>query len=95
MSISDTGKERIKSEIILKGRQEMSISGVEEVVNFDEESVRLKTVNGELFIEGNGIKIGTLDTDRGVVSLSGKIDGAYYSGEDEKQKRGFFGRLVR
>lgn len=83
-----------KSEISLKGRREMSISGVTEVVGFDEESVRLKSVDGELFVEGREIKIGALDTDRGVVTLSGVINGIYYAAEPDKQKKGFFGRLM-
>ena len=84
-----------KSEIVLRGRREMSIGGVEEVINFDEEGVRLKSVDGELFVEGSDIKIGVLDTDRGVVTLSGKIDGLYYSRESDREKKGFLGRLMR
>ena len=84
-----------KSEISLKGRREMTICGVEEVVEFDEESVRLKSVDGELFVEGNDIKIGALDTDRGIVELSGRINGVYYTAEPDREKKGFFGRLMR
>ena len=42
------------------------------------------------------MKIGTLDTDRGVVTLSGRVDAVYYSADtaDEK-KSGFFGKLFR
>ena len=83
-----------KSEICLKGRREMSISGVTEVVGFDEECVRLKSVDGELFVEGKDIKIGALDTERGIVTLSGIINGIYYVAEADKQKKGFFGRLM-
>ena len=95
MSLNDISKDKGKSEITLKGRREMTLFGVEEVVNFDEEGAKLKTVDGELFIEGNEIKIGTLDTERGVVSLSGKINGFYYSSDAEKSKKGFWGRLTR
>ena len=76
-------------------RKEMSISGVREVDSFDEESVSLHTAGGDMIIEGKGLRIGVLDTDRGVVTLSGRIDGVYYSTEDQDEKRGFWARLFR
>ena len=88
-------KEKARGEIALIGRGEMRISGVEEVVNFDDEGVRLKSVDGELYIEGNDIRIGTLDTERGMLSLTGRINGMYYANDPDKQKKGFFGRVMR
>jgi len=81
-------------EIKMLKRKEMIISGVSEVISFDEESVRLMSLDGEMYIEGEAIKIGVLDTDRGVVTLSGKINGFYYVGEDKNEKKRFFSRLV-
>ena len=81
-------------DIKLFGRKEMSISGVREVISFDEESVRLMSVEGEIYIEGEDIKIGVLDTDRGIVTLTGKINGFYYVNEDKGEKKGFFSRLI-
>ena len=92
MGLSEIKKEH---EIVLVKRSEMSVSGVCEVISFDEESVRLKSVEGELFIEGSDVKIGVLDTERGVVTLSGKINGFYYTDEDKGEKKGFFSRLSR
>lgn len=82
-------------EIHITKRGFMSVSGVEEVVSFDESSVTLISVEGELVVEGEGIKIGALDTDRGVVTLSGRIDGFFYVSEEKNEKRGFFSRFSR
>ena len=58
MSITNFSEERVRAhEIKLSGRNSMSISGVEEVVGFDEENVHLRTSAGELFVEGREIKI--------------------------------------
>ncbi len=83
--------------ILLEGRSIMHISGVSEVESFDEESVRLTTCDGELLVEGSNIKIGALDTERGEISLGGRIDGIYYASDPRESggKKGFFGRLVR
>ena len=86
---------RREHEIKIIKRKEMSISGVEEVISFDEESVRLMSIEGEIYIEGEDIKIGVLDTDRGLVTLSGKINGFYYVSEDKGTKKGFFSRFTR
>lgn len=92
MSVTDAKKEH---EIRLIKRNELSVSGVLEVLSFDEENARLMSVDGEIYVEGEGIKIGVLDTDRGVVTLSGKIDGIYYGDDSKNEKKGFFSRLCR
>ena len=87
--------EKKEHEIHVLKRNFMSVSGVEEVLSFDEGSVTLVSIDGELVIEGENIKIGALDTDRGVVTLSGKIDGFFYVSDDKKEKRGFFSKFSK
>ena len=90
------GSSEIKREheIKLFKRKDMIISGVCEVVSFDDESVRLMSVEGEIYIEGEEIKIGALDTDKGIVTLTGKVNGFYYVSEDKNVKKGLFSRFV-
>lgn len=96
MSLYVSGEEKKREhEIRLSARNEMNISGVEEVVGFDEENIRLKTSEGELFVEGSGLKIGTLNTEDGIVSLSGRVSALYYSNDNAKEKKGFFARRGR
>ncbi len=80
-------------DISLKSRKRMSITGVSEVLSFDEGAVHLQTVCGELTVEGEGLRIGTLDTERGLVALEGaSIDGIFYLHPEGEGKRGLFGR---
>ena len=80
-------------EISLKSRKRMSISGVREVISFDENAVNLRTVCGDLAIEGEGLHIGVLDTERGMVALEGdSVDGMWYLREDSANKRGLFAK---
>ena len=95
LSNQTTESEKRKGEVLITGRNYMKIEGVEEVINFDEESVRLKSVDGEMYIEGSGIKIDALDTDRGIVTLNGRINGVYYASDPEKQKKSFWGKIMR
>ncbi|MBP3369129.1 MAG: sporulation protein YabP [Clostridia bacterium] len=94
MALNFDGERKIKHEIRLVGREEMNIGGVEEVISFDEETVHLKSVEGELYVEGKDIKIGTLDTDSGTVSLTGRISAMYYANDNGNDKKGFFSRLI-
>lgn len=87
--------EKQTHEIRIGMRKEMSITGVKEVVSFDENCVALKSTCGEMSIEGSALKVGTLDTDRGIVTLDGKIDAVYYTVNNEEEKRGFFSKIFR
>ncbi len=95
MALNSEGERKRAHEIRLIGREEMSISGVDEVISFDEEAVHLKSSGGELYVEGNDIKIGTLDTQSGTVFLTGRISAMYYASEESGEKKGFFSRLMR
>ena len=80
-----------KHEINLRLRKEMTISGVIEVISFDEENVQLITECGEMYVEGEELSVEALDKDRKVIVLNGKIDAVYYSADITKEKHSFFG----
>lgn len=82
-------------EIVLHMRQKMQLNGVREVDSFDETGAVFHTVCGELTVEGRDIHIGVLDVERGVVSLTGKIDGIYYSSDNTAEKKKLFHKLLR
>ncbi len=80
-------------EIIINKREKMNVSGVMDVISFDEKSVMLETLLGDMIIQGEDIRISTLNLERGMLSLSGRVDGLYYNTSGEKGSRGLFGRL--
>lgn len=86
-------KDKTVHELNVSMRKNLHVTGVTEVVSFDENTVTLKTSCGELNIEGGDIKISVLDTERGIVTLEGRIDSMYYAEEKSGDKRGFFGKV--
>lgn len=76
----------------IRSRTHVEITGVSEVLSFDEGSVVLITVGGEMTLEGQDLRIGTLDTEHGLVSVDGKISALYYLDGTVKKRRGFFKR---
>lgn len=92
-SVNRVEEKVLAHKIVTEGRKHTEISGVREVVSFDDLSAVLKTGCGELTIEGKELSVNTLDTEKGIVILDGKIDGIFYSDENDRQRKGLFGRL--
>ena len=84
-----------KHSVSLFSRKKAEIEGVKEVESFDEATVILQTHCGEMTLEGEGLRVGTLDTVRGVISVTGQIRALYYSDTASKAKRPLFSRLFR
>ena len=77
----------------LTDRKKLSVSGVEDVEAFDEDTVTLSTVGGALTIRGGGLRINRLSLDGGELLVEGRIDGLDYA-EDRERRRGFLGKLL-
>jgi len=69
----------------LDKRERLSLSGVEDVMGFDESMVVLQTGLGRLSVRGLGLHIGMIDLDSGRLELSGKVQELSY---DEPVERG-------
>ncbi len=82
-----------KRTLFLDDRKLLRLCGVKEVVSFDESGAIVITENGELSVEGVGIKISNLDTDSGEVEITGRIDAMIYSADNADKKKGLRSRL--
>ena len=81
-----------KHTVLLTARKGASFTGVCDVQSFDERVVVLKTDCGEMTVEGEELRVGTLDTEKGVVELTGRICALYYS-DATPAKKGLRARL--
>lgn len=79
--------------VVLEERSSLSISGVEEVESFDENTISLSTCQGALIVRGQDLHIEKLSLDGGDLRVEGTIDSLTY--EERVQKGGFFSRLLR
>ena len=71
--------------IILQNRNELNLSGVLDVVSFDEQMVVLKTSMGELTVKGEGLKVNSFATETGDLNIEGNVCAfAYTSGGNKK-----------
>ncbi len=74
----------------LEGREKLSVTGVQDVSGFDENTVLLETGLGELCIRGEGLHIERIDLNTGALELQGKIRELSY---DEPARGGLLSRL--
>ena len=80
--------------VILEGREQLSVSGVEEVESFDENTIVMLTKRGTLIVRGEELHIEKLSLDGGDLKVEGTIDSLTYE-DSGREKGGFFARLFR
>ncbi|MBE6969420.1 MAG: sporulation protein YabP [Ruminococcaceae bacterium] len=82
---------RAAQNIILESRQRMSVSGVEEVLAFDERIVEMKTGLGELRVQGEELKVEKLTVDDGELVICGHITAIVYAEPAVSLRQRLFG----
>ena len=75
----------------LEGREQLRVSGVEDVDRFDENEIVMTTTAGILIVTGEGLHIGKLSLDGGELHVDGRIESVTY--EDAPAVGGFFSRI--
>lgn len=81
--------------IHMTDRNMIQISGVTDVLSFDEEGVAVDTVCGMLLLKGMGLHVGRLNLEEGEIAVEGQIDAITYTDGAEQGKESLFGRLFR
>lgn len=62
----------------LKERKNLTMSGVTEVVSFDETAVILQTALGTLTVQGRDLQLKTLSLEGGQVAVEGNVSALIY-----------------
>ncbi len=92
MISEEYSKNQIKNDtiqnIILENRRKLSISGVLDVLSFDDQIVILETDLGMLTIKGEDLRINKLSIDTTEVVIEGEINNLSYSEKQDKKTSG-------
>lgn len=78
--------------LTLDNRKKLSLTGVEDVLGFNDETVNVKTTLGDLMIKGSKLHISKLNLDTGDVEIDGVVDLIHYS--QSKSEKSFMQRLL-
>ena len=76
--MKDEYKAALPHNLIVEGRENLSVSGVEGVVTSNEREVLMHTVMGDLVVLGEGLHIDSLSVETGDLHLSGRVDALQY-----------------
>lgn len=82
--------------LILENRKKLSISGVLDVLSFDDQIVILETELGMLTVKGEDLRINKLSIDTTEVVIEGTINNLNYSEKQDKKTSGsFIGKIFK
>lgn len=84
---NDNKIEDKKSNLVLESRKKLTLTGVLEVLSFDDEKISLNTSLGNLMVKGSELKMNKLDVQNGDVIIIGSITSIMYSGKDMKKSK--------
>lgn len=82
---------QLPHKLSLEERKRLTVSGVLEIVSFEENAVVLRTNRGTLFVRGEDLHLKTLSLDGGQVAVEGTVSALVF--EEPRREGGFFSRL--
>ncbi len=84
---------QLPHKLTLNERKNLTMTGVTEVVSFDDTAVVLRTALGTLEIQGQQLQLKTLSIDGGQVAVDGHISSLYY--EEPRPTGSFWRRFAK
>lgn len=75
----------------LEDRNKLTVTAVSEVIRFDEDTIVLRTAQGILVVQGQGLQLKQLTLEGGCVAVEGQIDSLVY--EQDRQTGSFLRRI--
>ena len=94
MTIKEDAALAVNHALSLEGRRKLSVSGVVDVVSFDEGAAALETSQGTLILRGRELHVEQLDLEAGRIRISGDVDILVYE-ENRQTRESFLARLFR
>ena len=85
-------EDQFPHKLTLNERKNLTMTGVTEVMSFDETAVVLKTSLGLLTVQGHGLKLKTLSLEGGQVAVDGEVSALVY---EEPRESGLWQRFWR
>ncbi len=91
-----TTNNSIIQNLVLENREKLSISGVLDVLSFDDQVVIVETELGLLTVKGDNLRINKLSIDTSEVIVEGEIYNLAYSENDlDKKSSGLLGKIFK
>ena len=84
-----------KHKVIVDKRQKLSITGLIDVMSFDDETIVTETEMGILIIRGNNLHVNALNLEKGELEIDGSVDHLNYEDENPLKGKNLFGKIFK
>lgn len=81
--------------ILVENRSKVTITGVEQVESFNDNTIILTTVKGGIVIKGEDLNVGKLNIDNGNINIEGNINGINYSDKGLGHRGNIIGKIFK
>lgn len=81
-------KMRVSHRMMIDNREKGSLTGILDVISFDETMIVLDTDMGLLTIKGKDLHVSRLTLEKGEIDLEGNMDSFLYSSNESYRKSG-------
>ena len=89
--------EAVKHRVIMEERRGAEVTGITDLLIFDENEIVVETTLGLLTVHGMNLHISSLALDRGQILLEGEIHEIYYEEAgrvNQPKNTGFFAKMI-
>lgn len=91
----DTMQKTSGHNLFIDNRQRVTISDVDDVASFNEQSIVISSRSGAIVIKGENLHVLKLDLDEGRIIIEGTINSAAYTEKKDKKDRSIWGKLFK
>lgn len=85
----------IMQNVILENRKKLTLTGIRDVLSFDDEIVVVESELGLLNIKGNDLRVNKISVETGDVIVDGTIRAIEYSDKDINSKQGLMSKIFK
>lgn len=93
--MEDKNKSFKEQNIVIQNREKAVVTGVDDILSFDDELVIVQTDLGLLTIKGEGLKMNKLNLDNNELIIEGKASAIAYSDAAQNKKQGIMNKLFK
>ena len=84
-----------KHKVIMDKRERLAVTGLVDVISFDEDSIVSETEMGILIIRGNSLHINALNLEKGELEVDGEIESLSYEDTESLKNKGLLRKIFK
>lgn len=93
--LTEESKKICMQNIFLENRNKLNVTGVLDVLNFDEQVITVETELGVLVIKGSDLKLNKYNLDDTELSIEGEIASLTYEDKSSKKNESLLAKIFK